>query len=747
MAQKKLKIEDWLDDLSVRFLVNLPQEDLQSVERICFQVEEAQWFYEDFVRPLDKSLPSMGLRDFCFRIFQHCPLFSQFSQHHHAAAFAEFLTYRTRVPVRGAILLNDDMDHVLLVKGWTKRSSWSFPRGKINKDETDLDCAVREVYEETGYDITEAGLVTDEQSAFEMTLQEQNVKLYVFRGVPMDTQFEPKTRKEISKIQWHRVSDLPPSKKAAMQQQQQGREGDAALKSNSFYMVGPFLNVLKKWIAAQKKAGTGGTGKVPPRVATISQAVQELAVPEPEVDRESSPSFEALVSEETSFRAPLPMETAVQPPSETPITILSRAKPTDRPAPSQPSASNDQASQILRQMLSIRQEVQALPSSIRPTVTAEDQAAQTAKHNNGLLALLHGHSASKEVQTDQNAKPVQVFPSASAMPGSSLDASANRSQELLSSNGLQAPALPIPVSAFANGNLFAPSALPHPALHQSLPSQQAAAATLPRNMNSSSANTDHRGSLLAMFKNSQQHAAESRAEQSAEAQNTLEQLSERHGNTMAPAGPQFSTIHSTTVPSSSQLPPPKLTTHSLQLLSVFKNGSNKMTSAEGSSEVRPSNSSMKGNPAVFGGKVELGGPSSGLTTNEHARTAAPTKQPMSTSVRQSSFDHRAQPPTEHRTALLSLFSKPSPAINTTRSAEATAMPMPPFAETFLPPPPVAMPSTALSTNDKPTHQAASVNNLNNQASQASQMTTTQSNRDFLLGFLDSVGKGRAQGKA
>lgn len=32
----------------------------------------------------------------------------------------------------------------LLVKGW-KGASWSFPRGKKNKDEEDHTCAVREV--------------------------------------------------------------------------------------------------------------------------------------------------------------------------------------------------------------------------------------------------------------------------------------------------------------------------------------------------------------------------------------------------------------------------------------------------------------------------------------------------------------------------------------------------------------------------------------------------------------------------
>ena len=60
-----------LDDLCVRFIINLPEEEIQSVERVCFQVEEAQWFYEDFIRPLDPSLPSLPLRAFSLRIFEH----------------------------------------------------------------------------------------------------------------------------------------------------------------------------------------------------------------------------------------------------------------------------------------------------------------------------------------------------------------------------------------------------------------------------------------------------------------------------------------------------------------------------------------------------------------------------------------------------------------------------------------------------------------------------------------------------
>src|SRR5277367_282631 len=127
-----------LDDLCVRFVINLPEGDLSSVERICFQVEEAQWYYEDFIRPLDPTLPSMSLRYFCLRIFAHCPLLSAFSQGDHMRAFEEFLMYKSRIPVRGAIMLNEAMDSAILVKGWKKGANWSFPRGKINKDEDDL---------------------------------------------------------------------------------------------------------------------------------------------------------------------------------------------------------------------------------------------------------------------------------------------------------------------------------------------------------------------------------------------------------------------------------------------------------------------------------------------------------------------------------------------------------------------------------------------------------------------------------
>ena len=189
-------------------------------------------------------------------------------------------------------MLNEAMDEVVLVKGWKKNANWSFPRGKINKDERDIDCAIREVYEETGYDIKASGLAAEDENtkSIEVTMREQHMRLYVFRGVPEDTHFEPRTRKEISKIQWYKLSELPTLKKSK-QQQQEGRGEDLVVNANKFYMVAPFLNPLKKWISQQKKQDAING---PRHVRQVSPQSIEYAIVEemPVVNKETEVELE-----------------------------------------------------------------------------------------------------------------------------------------------------------------------------------------------------------------------------------------------------------------------------------------------------------------------------------------------------------------------------------------------------------------------------------------------------------------------
>lgn len=385
MTEKKMQLVDWLDDLCVRFIINLPKEELESVERICFQVEEAQWFYEDFIRPLDPDLPSLNLRNFCLLIFQHCPMFSSYSTYHHAQAFSEFLAYKTRVPVRGAIMLNEQMDSVVLVKGWKKGANWSFPRGKINKDEPDLDCAVREVYEETGYDIKAAGLVGSEEETkhIEVTMREQHMRLYVFRGVPTDTYFEPRTRKEISKIGWYKLSDLPTIRKK--KQQQEGKGEDLAVNANKFYMVAPFLVPLKKWISAQRKLEKAkqSNGTVANAIAIDEEPVH-IANHEVEESTVLHPSSEKLGRLLDSLRqSALPTKTSDLP-----------------EASGLPVGPKDMAAQL--------KSVLGVPSTQPADSVAEAAAAEPLstsrtenQKSNALLALLRGGPAAQLNQIPQ----------------------------------------------------------------------------------------------------------------------------------------------------------------------------------------------------------------------------------------------------------------------------------------------------------------------------------------------------------
>eukprot|EP01133_Synstelium_polycarpum_P004065 gene4065-4737_t len=184
-------LSDIFDDLSSRFVINIPAEELESFERLLFQIEAAYWFYDDFYREDNHSLPKYSL--------------GEFTKNQVEEILKKFSMYKTRVPVYGAIILNPTLDKALFVKGFHS-SSWGFPKGKVNKDELDSDCAVREVLEETGFDISP---YLDPRHFIEIFMKEQKIKLYIVAGIPEDTFFLPRTRKEISKIEWLLIEDLP----------------------------------------------------------------------------------------------------------------------------------------------------------------------------------------------------------------------------------------------------------------------------------------------------------------------------------------------------------------------------------------------------------------------------------------------------------------------------------------------------------------------------------------------------------
>ncbi|KAH8261230.1 hypothetical protein KR044_005633, partial [Drosophila immigrans] len=271
---EKSKIpSDILDDLASRFIINVPDMELNNLIRICFQIELAHWFYLDFFcapapdadqtpqqqqqqqLQLQRKLPIVGIKQFAMQVFQHIPFLNK-----HFGTVDQILedwkNYKLSVPTYGAILVSEDLNHCLLVQSYFARNSWGFPKGKINENENPAHCATREascinksnysriitisiVYEETGFDITK---IIDADDYIEALINYQYTRLYIVRNIPLDTQFAPRTRNEIKCCDWFRIDALPVNKNDAISKAKLGKN------SNSFFMIMPFVKRLKKWV-------------------------------------------------------------------------------------------------------------------------------------------------------------------------------------------------------------------------------------------------------------------------------------------------------------------------------------------------------------------------------------------------------------------------------------------------------------------------------------------------------------------
>ncbi|CAD6208547.1 GSCOCG00010542001-RA-CDS [Cotesia congregata] len=238
MAQRAIP-SDILDDLSSRFIINIPEEDRKDLVRICFQIELAHWFYLDFYCGDEPSkLKSCSMKEFSVHLFRHIP-FLRAHLPHLDMILEQWREYKQSVPTFGAIVLNEDMSKVLLVQNYWSKNSWGFPKGKVNEDEDPSHCAAREVLEETGFDISS---FIDKNDFIESIINDRLVRLYMISGVQKDTKFQPLTRKEIKNVEWFALNDLPNTTKDMTPKVKMG------VGPNAFFMVVPFVRRMKRWV-------------------------------------------------------------------------------------------------------------------------------------------------------------------------------------------------------------------------------------------------------------------------------------------------------------------------------------------------------------------------------------------------------------------------------------------------------------------------------------------------------------------
>ncbi|KYM99239.1 mRNA-decapping enzyme 2 [Cyphomyrmex costatus] len=176
--------------------------------RICSKIEKAYWFYLDFycTDPYLK-LRKCSMGEFATHIFQHLSYLEKHVPQINAL-LQQWEWHKQNLPTFGAIILDEVKTKVLLVQNYGGNNNWGFPKGKIDYDEEPHECAIREVWEETGFDITN---MIDPNDYIESTIKGKIVRLYVIWGVRTSTLFQPRTQQEIMNVDWFAIEDLPVS--------------------------------------------------------------------------------------------------------------------------------------------------------------------------------------------------------------------------------------------------------------------------------------------------------------------------------------------------------------------------------------------------------------------------------------------------------------------------------------------------------------------------------------------------------
>ncbi|NWW79317.1 DCP2 hydrolase, partial [Climacteris rufus] len=274
-----------------RFILHIPSEERDNAIRVCFQIELAHWFYLDFYMQNAPGLPQCGIRDFAkadilfitvtvfsAALFSHCPFLLPQGEDVQKV-LDEWKEYKMGVPTYGAIILDETLENVLLVQGYLAKSGWGFPKGKVNKEEAPHDCAAREVFEETGFDIKD---YICKEDYIELRINDQLARLYIIPGVPKNTKFNPKTRREIRNIEWFSIDKLPCHRSDMTPKSKLG------LAPNKFFMAIPFIRPLREWISRRNGGSSESDNGFSSSGSTPSKSNLEKARSKPRCSQQVS---------------------------------------------------------------------------------------------------------------------------------------------------------------------------------------------------------------------------------------------------------------------------------------------------------------------------------------------------------------------------------------------------------------------------------------------------------------------------
>eukprot|EP00854_Cymbomonas_tetramitiformis_P025659 gene25659-31376_t len=202
----------WLRQLESQELLRKALKDLarHALHGFSTKLQQVHWQYRDENCANEGLLPPLGIRDFIGCLLEECPgvvppgalPLGEDEQAHSPSVVDRILKayydHRRNADISGLFVLDASLKYCLLVKG-VKGRLWSFPKGKMEHGEEVKECAIREMEEECGVDVT--GLVA-EGEPIECDWMSRRWNFHVATGLSLQQPLAPKVQNEIGVIAW-----------------------------------------------------------------------------------------------------------------------------------------------------------------------------------------------------------------------------------------------------------------------------------------------------------------------------------------------------------------------------------------------------------------------------------------------------------------------------------------------------------------------------------------------------------------